>query len=72
MRRRKIPINDFYTANASIREDGRVLRDMYLMQVKQPSESKYPWDYYKVLATVPGDEAFRPLKEGNCPLAAGK
>lgn len=65
---KKTPINDFYTTNASIREDGRVIRDMYLLQVKEPSESKYPWDYYKTLATVPGDKAFRPLKDGNCPL----
>jgi branched-chain amino acid transport system substrate-binding protein len=65
---KKLPINDFYTANASIREDGRVIRDMYLLQVKEPSESKYPWDYYKILATVPGEQAFRPLKDGNCPL----
>ncbi|WP_420134976.1 ABC transporter substrate-binding protein [Rhodopseudomonas sp.] len=65
---KKMPINDFYTTNATIREDGRVIRDMYLLQVKQPSESKYPWDYYKILSTVPGDKAFRPLKDGNCPL----
>lgn len=65
---KKAPINDFYTTNASIREDGRVIRDMYLLQVKEPKDSKYPWDYYKILDTVPGDKAFRPLKEGNCPL----
>jgi branched-chain amino acid transport system substrate-binding protein len=67
---KKLPINDFYTTNASIREDGRVIRDMYLLQVKQPSESKYPWDYYKILDTVPGDKAFRPLKDGNCSLVS--
>ncbi|CAO3439405.1 ABC transporter substrate-binding protein [Azospirillum doebereinerae] len=69
---RKTPINDFYTKNASIRPDGRVVRDMYLMQVKEPSESKKPWDYYKVLETVPGDKAFRPMSEGGCPLVAAK
>jgi len=69
---RKTPIDDFYTHDGSIRADGRVLRDMYLLQVKDPSESKYPWDYYKVLAKVPGDKAFRPLKDGNCPLVAEK
>ncbi|MGX9425923.1 MULTISPECIES: ABC transporter substrate-binding protein [Bradyrhizobium] len=69
---RKTPINDFYTVNGTIREDGRVLRDMYLLQVKQPSDSKYPWDYYKVLATVSGDKAFRSLKDGNCPLLTEK
>lgn len=68
---RKMPINDFYTTNGTIRADGRVLRDMYLLQVKDPSESKYPWDYYKILATVPGDKAFRPLKDGGCPLVSG-
>jgi branched-chain amino acid transport system substrate-binding protein len=67
---KKLPINDFYTTNASIREDGRVIRDMYLLQVKDPKESKYPWDYYKILDTVPGDKAFRPLKDGNCPLVS--
>jgi branched-chain amino acid transport system substrate-binding protein len=56
--------------NASIREDGRVIRDMYLLHVKDPKESKYPWDYYKILDTVPGDKAFRPLKDGNCPLVS--
>ena len=65
---RKTPINDFYTKNATIRPDGRVIRDMYLLQVKEPSESKKPWDYYKILATVPGEKAFRPMSEGGCPL----
>ena len=65
---RKLPIQDFYTQNASIREDGRVLRNMYLLQVKTPDESKYAWDYYKVLETIPGDRAFRPIQEGNCAL----
>ncbi len=65
---RKTPINDFYTKNATIRPDGRVIRDMYLLQVKEPSESKKPWDYYKILATVPGEKAFRPMAEGGCPL----
>jgi branched-chain amino acid transport system substrate-binding protein len=67
---KKLPINDFYTANASVREDGRVIRNMYLLQVKDPAESKYPWDYYKILDTIPGDQAFRPLKDGNCPLVS--
>ena len=68
---RKIPINDFMTKNGSIRIDGRVMRDMYLMQVKKPEESKYPGDFYKLRATIPADEAFRPLKDGNCPLVSG-
>ena len=67
---RKQPINDFYTKNATLREDGRVVRDMYLLQVKTPDESKAPWDFYKVVATVPGEQAFRPLAEGGCALVA--
>lgn len=65
---RETPINDFMTHNGKLRIDGRVLRDMYLVQVKKPSESKEPWDYLKVIQTVPGDKAFRPLQEGGCPL----
>ncbi len=65
---KELPINDFMTKNGSIREDGRVLRDMHLLQVKKPEESKYKYDYYKVLTTVPGTEAFRPLAQGGCPL----
>jgi branched-chain amino acid transport system substrate-binding protein len=53
--------------NAVLREDGRVVRDMYLMQVKKPSESKYPWDYYHVRATVPGEQAYQPMAQGKCP-----
>lgn len=68
---KKIPINDFYTKNGSIRPDGRVLRDMYLLQVKQPSESTKPWDYYNVLQTVTADKAFRPMADGGCPLVTG-
>jgi branched-chain amino acid transport system substrate-binding protein len=65
---RETPINDFMTHNGKLRIDGRVLRDMYLVQVKKPSESKGAWDYLKVVQTVPGDKAFRPLQEGGCPL----
>ena len=68
---KETPINDFFTQNGRIREDGRVIRDMYLFQVKTPAESKGPWDYYKLLGTVPGDQAFRPLEQGGCPLVAG-
>lgn len=53
----------------AIRADGRVIHDMYLVEVKKPEESKKPWDYYKVVATIPADRAFRPAAEGNCPLA---
>ncbi|MFO1086008.1 MAG: ABC transporter substrate-binding protein [Reyranellaceae bacterium] len=69
---RKLPINDFMTKDGKVREDGRVIRDMYLMQVKTPEESKGPWDLAKIIATVPGDEAFRPLSDGACPLVAKK
>jgi branched-chain amino acid transport system substrate-binding protein len=51
-----------------VRIDGRAEHDMYLVEVKKPSESKGPWDYYKVRATIPADQAFRPLKDGECPL----
>lgn len=62
-------INDFFTKDAYIREDGRVIRDMYLYRVKAPSESKRAWDYYHVVRTIPGEQAFRPLSESTCPLA---
>jgi branched-chain amino acid transport system substrate-binding protein len=65
---RERPVNDFYVKNGRLREDGRLVHDMYFAQVKTPSESKGPWDYYKILATIPGDQAFRPLAEGGCPL----
>ncbi len=65
---RELPINDFMTKNGQLREDGRVVRDMYLFQVKAPDESKYKFDYYKQLATIPAAEAFRPLGESACPL----
>ncbi|MSP67435.1 MAG: ABC transporter substrate-binding protein [Alphaproteobacteria bacterium] len=61
-------INDMFSKNAEIRADGRVLRDAFLLQVKSPAESKGPWDYYKLLATIPASEAFRPLKDGGCSL----
>jgi branched-chain amino acid transport system substrate-binding protein len=65
---RELPVNDFFAKNGKIRIDGRMVHDMYLMQVKAPSESKGPWDLYKLLATIPGDEAFRPLSDSACPL----
>jgi len=69
---RKLPINDFMTKNGKLRADGRVIRPMYLFEVKKPSESKGPWDYYKLIETVPGDQAFRPIDKGGCPLVAKK
>jgi branched-chain amino acid transport system substrate-binding protein len=65
---RETPINDFMTKNGQLRIDGRVVRDMYLLQVKKPEESKGPWDYINVVQKVPGDQAFRPLDQGGCPL----
>lgn len=67
---KRLPINDFMTKDGSIRADGRVIRDMYLMQAKAPEESKGEWDLVKMVAMVPGMEAFRPLNEGGCPLVA--
>jgi branched-chain amino acid transport system substrate-binding protein len=68
---RELPVDDFYARGARLRIDGRLVHDMYLAQVKKPSESKGPWDYYKILATIPGEEAFQSLAEGGCPLAKG-
>jgi branched-chain amino acid transport system substrate-binding protein len=65
---RKMPVNDFFAKNGKIRIDGRMVHDMYLFEVKKPEESKGEWDLYKLIATVPGDEAFRPLDKGGCPL----
>ncbi|AJZ56949.1 periplasmic binding domain protein [Paraburkholderia fungorum] len=62
------PINDFMTRNGRIRDDGRVLRDMYLFEVKKPAESKGPWDYYRQLSVIPAADAARPLSESACPL----
>ena len=65
---RETPINDFMSKNVKLRIDGRVVRDMYLLQAKAPADSKSEWDLATVAATIPGDEAYRPLSEGNCPL----
>ena len=67
---RAIAVNDFYVKNGHLREDGRLVHDMYFSQVKTPSESSKPWDYYNMLGVIPGDQAFRPLAEGGCPLVA--
>lgn len=62
------PVNDFFATNGRIRADGRMVHDMYVYQVKKPSESHYPWDYYKPISTIPGNVAFRSLAESKCPL----
>jgi branched-chain amino acid transport system substrate-binding protein len=69
---KEIPTDDPLFGKGEIRIDGRTLHDLYLFEVKKPEESKGPWDYYKLLATIPADKAFRPLSEGNCPLVAAK
>lgn len=69
---RAIPINDAFTENARIREDGRVLRDMYLARVKTPAASKGPWDYFEIVRTIPANEAALPLSESKCPMVAKK
>ncbi|MGM5024021.1 ABC transporter substrate-binding protein [Tardiphaga sp. 367_B4_N1_1] len=65
---REMPVNDFFAKDGRLREDGRFVHDMYVYEVKKPSESTYPWDYYKLRATIPGNEAFRPLSQSACPL----
>jgi branched-chain amino acid transport system substrate-binding protein len=67
-RMKAAPINDVFVKNGSIRADGRMMRDMYLFEVKQPAESKYAWDYYKLKATIPAKEAFLPAERSVCPL----
>ena len=65
---KETPINDMFAKGGHIREDGRMVHDMYLFEVKTPSESKGRWDDYKLLATVPGNEAFQSLEASRCPL----
>jgi branched-chain amino acid transport system substrate-binding protein len=65
---RKMKFNDAYHKNAYLRADGRVIHDMYLYQIKTPAESKYPWDYYKLLQTIPGELAFTTKAESKCGL----
>jgi branched-chain amino acid transport system substrate-binding protein len=68
---KKLPTDDPLFGKGTVRADGRTLHPAYLFEVKAPAESKYPGDFYKLRATIPADEAFRPLKDGNCPLASG-
>ena len=65
---KKTPVNDFFAKNGSIRVDGRMVHDMYLLQVKKPAESTTPWDYYNVVSTIPAAEAFQPLSASKCAL----
>ena len=65
---KELPTDDPLFGKGTIRADGRKIHPAYLVQVKKPSESKAPWDYYKIVATIPADQAFRPLADGDCPL----
>ncbi len=65
---RELPVNDFFATNGKVREDGRMAHDMYLFEVKAPEESRAPWDYYKILKTIPADQVTAPLSESRCPL----
>lgn len=68
---KKLPTDDPLFGKGAVRADGRKVHPAYLLEVKKPSESKYPGDFYNVRATIPADQAFRPLKEGGCPLVSG-
>ncbi len=65
---KEMPTDDPLFGKGTIRQDGRKIHPMYLVEVKKPSESKYPWDYYKIRATIPAEQAFRPIDQGDCPL----
>ena len=65
---KEMRLNDVFVRNGYIRADGRMIHDFYLFQVKSPGESKGPWDYYKLIATVPGDQAFQSLSQSRCPM----
>lgn len=65
---RELPVNDIFATNGWLREDGVMMHDFYLAQVKTPEESKEPWDYYNIIATIPAEEAYWPLSESKCPL----
>lgn len=69
---KEMTLNDATVKGGHIRQDGRMVHEFYLYQVKSPSESKGPWDYYKLVATVPGDQAFQPLSQSRCPMVTKK
>jgi branched-chain amino acid transport system substrate-binding protein len=68
---KQTPVNDFFAKNGKIRDDGRMVHDMYLARVKSPDESKGKWDYYEILRTIPGEEAYLPIEESTCPAVSG-
>jgi len=65
---RELPVKDAFTHNGWLREDGQMMHDMYLVEVKKPEESKGPWDYYKVVEKIPAEKLFQPLESSDCPL----
>jgi branched-chain amino acid transport system substrate-binding protein len=69
---KEMTLNDDFVKGGKIRADGRMVHEFYLFQVKSPSESKYAWDYYKLISKIPGDEAFQPLSQSRCPLITKK
>src|SRR5690606_6376107 len=69
---RALPVNDFFARNGKLREDGRLLMDMYLLEVKRPQDVAALGDYYRLLQVIPGAQAFRPLEEGGCPYLSNK
>ncbi len=66
---REMPVEDFFARHGKLRADGLMVHDLYLVEVKKPEESKYPWDYYKILETIPGDKAFPPADPAICALS---
>ncbi|MCK8785347.1 ABC transporter substrate-binding protein [Roseomonas sp. NAR14] len=68
---KRVPAEDDCFGTTTVRRDGRALHPAYLFEVKKPEESRGPWDYYRLVATIPADQAFRPLNEGGCPMVAG-
>jgi branched-chain amino acid transport system substrate-binding protein len=69
---KELPVKDFFAKNGKVRADGRMTHDMLLVQVKTPEESKGPWDYYKILKVIPGDEAYQPIADTQCPFVMEK
>jgi branched-chain amino acid transport system substrate-binding protein len=67
---RETKVDDAFTPNGTLRPDGRMVHDVYLVQIKAPAESQGEWDLLTRVATIPGDKAFRPLAEGGCPALA--
>jgi branched-chain amino acid transport system substrate-binding protein len=65
---KKMPTDDPLFGKGRVRQDGRKIHQAYLFEVKKPSESKYPYDYYKLRATIPAEQAFRPVDQGDCSL----